>query len=279
VSTVKVDEPRMLTAALVQAAVAAGRPALDEAAAKQVLAAYGVAVPAGGLAGSAAEAVKLAAGLGGPVVMKAVGALIQHKTESRLVVLDLRSADEVAEAYEGLAARAGDALEAVLVEEMVCGSREFMVGMKRDIAFGAVVAFGLGGTMTEVFHDIVLAIPPVTEGDAAELFDIIRGTKLLGDFRGQPAVDRDKLAAVVMAVASIAANHPQIAEIDEPRLHVGSGGSAGPSFTGHRRRLGRRVPLGRVRASQHHRRRVFGRHLSGEPPRRRILRSARLRES
>ena len=203
-----------VTAGIVDAALAAGHPALDEAAAKQVLAAYGVPVPAGGLVHSAAEGVHLAASLGRPVAMKAVGALIQHKTEAQLVLLDLRTADEVAGAYAALAVRAGDALEAVLVEEMLAGSRELMVGMKRDAAFGPVVAFGLGGTMTEVFRDIVLAIPPVAEGDVAELLDLIRGTALLGPFRGQPAVDRGKLTDIIQAVARIAADHPRIAEID-----------------------------------------------------------------
>ena len=208
---------------IVDKALAAGRPALDEAAAKQVLAAYGVPVPAGGLVHSAPEAAELAASLGVPVAMKAVGALIQHKTETQLVVLDLRSPDEVAETYVALAERAGDALEAVLVEEMVAGSRELMVGMKRDAAFGPVVAFGLGGTMTEVFRDIVLAVSPGSEGDVAELPDLIRGKALLGAFRGQPAVDRAQLVAIIEAVAQIAADHPQIAEIDVNPLLVRGG--------------------------------------------------------
>jgi acyl-CoA synthetase (NDP forming) len=211
------------TTGIVEKALAAGRPALDEAAAKQVLAAYGVPVPAGDLVHSASEAADLAASLGVPVAMKAVGALIQHKTETRLVVLDLRTPAEVADAYTALAERAGDALEAVLVEEMVAGSREFMVGMKRDAAFGPVVAFGLGGTMTEVFRDIALAISPSAEGDVSELPDLIRGKALLGAFRGQPAVDRAALAAVMEAVAQIAADHPRIAEIDVNPLLIRAG--------------------------------------------------------
>ncbi len=209
--------------AIVEKALAAGRPALDEAAAKQVLAAYGVPVPAGGLVYSAPEAAELAASLGVPVAMKAVGALIQHKTEAQLVVLGLRTPDEVAQTYVALAERAGDALEAVLVEEMVAGSRELMVGMKRDVAFGPVVAFGLGGTMTEVFRDVVLAVSPGSEGDVAELPDLIRSKALLGAFRGQPAVDRAKLVAIIDAVARIAADHPEIAEIDVNPLLVRDG--------------------------------------------------------
>ncbi len=211
------------TREIVEKALAAGRPALDEAAAKQVLAAYHVPVPSGGLVRSAPEAADLASSMGVPVAVKAVGSLIQHKTETQLVILDLRTPDEVAAAYVALAERAGDALEAVLVEEMVFGSRELMVGMKRDAAFGPVVAFGLGGTMTEVFRDIVLAVSPGSEGDLAELPGLIRGSALLGPFRGQPAVDHDKLTAVIEAVARIAADHPRIAEIDlNPILIRGS---------------------------------------------------------
>ena len=219
----QVDDALARAREVIESALAAGRPALDEAAAKQVLAAYGVPVPAGGLTHSAPEAIDLAASLGVPVAIKAVGALIQHKTETQLVILDLRTADEVAEAYRALAERAGDALEAVLVEEMVAGSRELMVGMKRDAAFGPVVAFGLGGTMTEVFRDIALAITHGAEGDVAELPDLIRGTAVLGAFRGRPAVDRVKLVAIIEAVARIAADHPRIAEIDVNPLLVRDG--------------------------------------------------------
>ena len=220
---VQAHDALALVAEIVEKALAAGRPALDEAASKQVLAAYGVPVPQGGLVHSAAEAADLVASLGVPVAMKATGALIQHKTEKQLVVLNVRTSDEAAETYAALAERAGEALEAVLVEEMVAGSREFMVGMNRDAAFGPVVAFGLGGTMTEVFRDIALAVSPGSEGDVAELPGLIRSKALLGPFRGQAAVDQDKLTAIIEAVARIAADHPRIAEIDvNPILIRGS---------------------------------------------------------
>lgn len=217
---VQAHDALAVTTEIVDKALAAGRPALDEAEAKQVLAAYGVPVPRGGLVQSAREAAELAASLGGPVALKAVGTRIQHKTEKRLVVLDLRTPEEVAAAFDGLAERAGGDLEAVLVEEMVAGSREFLVGMKRDAAFGPVVAFGLGGTMTEVFRDIALGVTPGSGGDLAELPGLIRGTALLGPFRGQPAVDRGRLTEILEAVARIAADHPRIAEVDVNPLLV-----------------------------------------------------------
>jgi acyl-CoA synthetase (NDP forming) len=217
-----VHDARDVAAGIVEGALRAGRPALDEAAAKQVLAAYGIPVPAGGVVHSALEAVDLAAALGGPVALKAAGALIQHKTEAGLVLLDLRTPDEVGAGYAILAERAGDALEGVLVEQMVAGSREFLIGMKRDAAFGPVVTFGLGGTMTEVFRDIVLAIPPIADDDVSELLGLIKSRALLGSFRGLPAVDRDKLVAIFQAVARLAAEQPRIAEIDvNPLLIAG----------------------------------------------------------
>ncbi len=202
------------SSAIIEEAVRAGRGALDEHEAKALLSAYGVPVPGGGLAHSEAKALSLAAAMGGAVALKAVGQSIQHKTEAQLVILDLREPKEVAAAYRGIVERAGDDLAAVLVEEMVSGAREFMVGMKRDAAFGPVVAFGLGGTMTEVFRDIALAIPPFDEREADEILGLIQAQPLLGAFRGQPAVDRRRLADVLLAVARIAEDHPEIAEID-----------------------------------------------------------------
>ena len=221
--SVQAHDALAFTADVVERALAAGLPALDEAASKQILAAYGVRVPRGGVAHSATEAAALTSSLGAPVAMKATGALIQHKTEKQLVVLEVRSPDEAAQTYTALAKRAGDALEGVLVEEMVAGSREFMAGMNRDAAYGPVVAFGLGGTMTEVLHDIALAVTPGSEGDVAELPGLIRGKALLGPFRGQVPVDQDRLTTVLEAVARIAADHPRIVEIDiNPILICGS---------------------------------------------------------
>ena len=200
--------------ALVRDAAAAGRGSLNEWEAKQLLAAYDVPIPRGGLARSKEDAVGLAVGFRGPVALKAVGGTIHHKTEAGLVVLGLHTPGEVADAYKGIRQRAGDDLEAVLVEEMVAGSREFLVGMERDPAFGPVVLFGLGGVMTEVLRDVALAPSPGTERDVTELFDLIRSRELLGAFRGQPAVDRQQLAQIVLAVARIAEDHPEIREID-----------------------------------------------------------------
>jgi acyl-CoA synthetase (NDP forming) len=221
--------PPPAAVALVRAAVAARRPALDEWCSKQLLAAYGVPVPAGALVTSDTAAVEAAAhiGAGGRsrVALKAVGADIHHKTEHGLVLLGVPADDPraVAGAYRLMAERAGDALEGVLVEEMVAGDREFLVGLKRDPVFGPIVAFGLGGVLTEALGDVALAVVPLSERDIAELPDLIRAKKLLGPFRGAPPVDRAVLGDIVRAIAAIAADFPEIAEIDINPLLVAGG--------------------------------------------------------
>jgi acyl-CoA synthetase (NDP forming) len=155
--------------------------------------------------------------------MKAVGSDIQHKTELGLVMLRVEGPDAAAEAYRSLERRAlgtGAGLEGVLVERMVAGNREFMVGMKRDPLFGPVVAFGLGGVLTEALGDVALALAPVDNADAAELPGLIRAKQLLGPFRGYPPVDRAALAKIIQAIGRIALDHPHIAEIDVNPLLV-----------------------------------------------------------
>jgi acyl-CoA synthetase (NDP forming) len=208
--------------ALVQAALAAGRTALTEPESKALLAAYGVAVPPGELVTSEAAAVAAARRLGGKLALKAVGSGILHKTEGGLVALGVSGDDDVAATYRALRERAGDLGEGVLLERMVAGGRELLAGFKRDPAYGPVVAFGLGGVLTEVLADVALALAPLDQAGALELLDLIRSRPLLGAFRGAPPVDRAALAGVLAALSRIAIDLPEVAEIDvNPLLIAG----------------------------------------------------------
>ena len=102
--------------------------------------------------------------------------------------------EEAADTFSLLQERAGDQLDGVLVERMAAGSREFLAGLKRDPAYGPVVAFGLGENATEVIGDVALALAPLDEADVAALPGLIRSRRLLGEFRGAPPVDRAALA-------------------------------------------------------------------------------------
>jgi acyl-CoA synthetase (NDP forming) len=210
-------------AGLIAQAVASGKSALDEWEAKAVFSAYGIPVPAGAFVTDEASAVQAATSIGGRVVMKGMATGIHHKTEAGLVVLGVESPEAVASTYRLLEERAQGALQGVIVEQMVAGNREFMVGLKRDDIFGPVVAFGLGGVLTEALGDVALAVAPMTDADAEELPDLIRAKKLLGPFRGYPPVDRSQLSAIIKAVGQIALDHPQVAEIDVNPLLVEGG--------------------------------------------------------
>ena len=207
-------------AAVVADAVAHGRGALDEWQAKALLAGYGIAVPEGGLARSEDEAVAIARRLDGPVVVKAIGPRISHKTEHGLVALDLRGDEAVRAAARSLLALTEGQDAVLLVERMVRGAREFMVGMKRDPLFGPVVVFGIGGIFTEAHKDIALGVTPLEDRDIEGMLAGIRASALLDDFRGLPPVDRASLAGAIRALARIAEDHPAVTEIDVNPLIV-----------------------------------------------------------
>jgi acyl-CoA synthetase (NDP forming) len=199
---------------IIRSAVSDGCAALDERQAKAVLAAYGVAVPEGGGARDENEAVAIARRVGFPVALKAVGPHISHKTERGLVVLGIQDEETVRTAAQSLLERAGDPDASLLVERMLHGARELMVGMKRDPLFGPVVVFGIGGVFTEALKDISLGVTPLAQRDVDQMLAGIRSAALLGSFRGMPPVDHAALTAVILAVARIAEDHPAITEID-----------------------------------------------------------------
>ena len=211
---------RREAAAIIAAAVAQGLTALDEWQAKVLLAGYGIPVPEGGLARNEDEAVAIAGRLDGPVVVKAIGADIAHKTERGLVALDLLGDEAVRTAVRTLLAHTEGEDAALLVERMVRGRREFMVGMKRDASYGPVVVFGVGGIFAEAHRDITLGVTPLEERDIEGMLEGIRASALLDAFRGMPPVDRASLATAIRALARIAEDHPAITEIDVNPLIV-----------------------------------------------------------
>src|SRR5512133_1352394 len=205
---------------VVAAAVAQGLGALDEWQAKVLLAGYGIAVPEGDLARDEDEAVAIARRLDGPVVAKAIGPHISHKTEHGLVALDLHGEGAVRSAARSLLALTDGPDAVLLVERMVRGAREFMIGMKRDPLFGPVILFGVGGIFAEAHHDVALGVTPLEERDVEGMLTGIRASALLDAFRGLPPVDRASLFTAIRALERIAADHPAVTEIDVNPLIV-----------------------------------------------------------
>lgn len=180
---------------------------LSEHAAKQLLRAYGIRVPREQLVTSAAAAVRAAGLVGYPVVMKASGPQLGHKTELGLVKIGLTSASQIRDAYRELtdiARYENVPLDGILVCQMVERGVEMVVGVTRDDLFGPTVTVGLGGVLVEVLRDAAVRVPPFGEDQARAMLTELRGQPLLEGVRGAPPADVDALVEVVLRVQRMA---------------------------------------------------------------------------
>ena len=159
-------------------------------------------------------AVETAARLGDRVVLKAEASGVLHKTEAGAVRLDLRSATEVAAAYAELASTFDDRLQRVLVQPMLAGGVETIVGVVQEPVFGPLVVFGLGGVTTDVLGDRSARLTPLTDADAEAMIGEIRAAPLLLGRAGSPSVDTAGLAGVLLRVSRLADDLPEVAELD-----------------------------------------------------------------
>ncbi len=185
---------------------------------RAMLADAGVPFPTARLVRSRAEAVAAGGDLVFPVVLKAVGLL--HKSDAGGVVLGIRDEAALLAAYGDVLARL--APEACTVEEMadLTDGVELIVGVRQDARFGPVALVGLGGVLTEVWHDVATVLAPVTPAAAERALRALRGAPLLAGVRGRPAVDVAAAAAVVARVTEVAAAHPELADVEVNPLLV-----------------------------------------------------------
>ncbi len=202
-----------------------GKSALTEKESKELLHEYGVPVIRETVAQNAGEAVRHAEEIGFPVVLKGLGSTLLHKTEQGLVHLNIADADAVKIAVSSIEKRAADKLEGILVQPRVQGNREFVAGLFQDPQFGPVIMFGIGGILTEALSDVSFRLAPLTEKDANEMLGEIRAQKLLGKFRGEESVDRDKLIRALMGLSEIGIDFPEITEVDINPLMAAEDGS------------------------------------------------------
>jgi len=198
---------------------AEGRSSLTAPEGKLVCDAYGIAVPKEGVATSAAEAARLASGMGFPVVLKIVSPEILHKTEAGGVLVGLHSAAEVEQGFATIMANAKryDAkakLLGVQVQQMLAGGQEVIVGAVTDPSFGKLVAFGLGGVLVEVLKDITFRLAPASREEALSMLDGIAAAEILKGVRGAEAINREALASVIQSVSQLVSDFPEIAELD-----------------------------------------------------------------
>ena len=201
-------------AKVIQAALAEGRTLLSEYESKELLRAYAIPVTREkevhdekGFKGALAE-------IGFPLVIKASGPGLSHKTERGLVHVDIRNRSEAMAAFKAIVKETGADGASVLVQEMVRGKREFMAGLIRDKQFGPCVTFGLGGIFTEIFRDIAFRVAPVDKPDVLDMINELKAAKLLEANRGMPAADLDQIVHLVVQVGKIGLEQSNIKEID-----------------------------------------------------------------
>jgi acetyltransferase len=208
---------RARAAAAIARARREGRAALDGAEVRALLAAYGFPLVESRSATSAADAIAAAQEIGYPVVLKADSRRIVHKTDVGGVRVDLRNADEVGAAYReivGRLRRRAPDLQ-VLVQRMVRGGREVILGMARDVQFGPLMMFGLGGVFVEVMRDVSIRIHPLTDVGARLMVERIRGFPLLAGARGEPPVARERIEECLLRLSQLVSDFEgEIAEID-----------------------------------------------------------------
>jgi acyl-CoA synthetase (NDP forming) len=187
---------------------------LSELRAKQVLAAYGIPVTRDELCSSSAEAERAAATIGYPVVMKASGSTLLHKSDRGLVRTGVTSEREARETYARLMDAAPEA-EGVLVCEQISAGVETVVGVVQDELFGPAVMFGLGGIAVEVFRDVTFRVPPFDKMEARRMVEEIRSVSLLKGPRGAAKANIGAIVDVIMKVQRLAMDLAgDIAELD-----------------------------------------------------------------
>ena len=191
---------------------------MDLVLARQMISGCGVQFAHWQVVSSAEAALSAAAGLDGPVALKSAAPDVVHKSDSGCVVLGVAGDEAVEKAYAEVTARAAAAgsatPERVLVEPMIPGLAEIIIGLKRDETFGAVVLVGLGGIFTEVLEDFVLRLCPVTEPEALGMFKELRGFSVLAGARGKPHCDLDALARVAVSISRLGNDRDDILELD-----------------------------------------------------------------
>jgi acetyl-CoA synthetase (ADP-forming) len=200
-------------------------PTLSEAASKELLGAFGVPFPDERIVATPDAAVAAAGEIGHPVVVKLGGDGIAHKTERGLVRLGLGSDAQVADAAAALLAAATpeDGEVHLLVAPMLRATRELIAGLHHDPTFGMTVMLGVGGILAEAVADVAFRLVPLERVDAEEMIDDLALQALLGPFRGEPAVDRDAVADVLLGLSAAAEQRPDIASADLNPLLVVDG--------------------------------------------------------
>lgn len=196
-----------------------GRKNLLEEEGQEVLLAYGLPIPKSMVAIKEKEAIRAAKRIGYPVVMKIVSPQIIHKSDAGGVKVGLKTPQEVKKAFREISKNArkynkNAMIKGVLVQEMVKGGKETIVGSKQELGFGPVVMFGMGGIYVEVLKDVTFRIAPITNSEADEMISSIKTNKLLQGVRGEKPSDLQKLSECIQKISQLVTDFQGIKELD-----------------------------------------------------------------
>jgi acetyl-CoA synthetase (ADP-forming) len=200
-------------------AVKEGRKNLLETEAKAVCRNYGIPVTKSELATNEREAARLAEKIGFPVVLKILSPDIIHKSDVGGVMVNLKDAKEVRDAYQQIMKNvknhnAKAKILGILVQEMAPSSTEVIVGAIKDPQFGPALMFGLGGVFVEVLKDVTFRIAPVAADEAREMIGEVKAYPLLKGYRGSPPADIDAIVKIILATSKLVMEHQEVKELD-----------------------------------------------------------------
>ena len=196
-----------------------GRAVLTEVESKELLEQADIPVVETRLAKSKKEAIRISKELGFPVVLKIASPDIVHKSDSGGVKLGVANATQVGKAYSEIMSSIKEkypnaAIQGLAIQRMAPPGLEVIVGMSKDVQFGPVLMFGLGGILVEVLKDVSFRIVPLTRRDAAEMIREIKGYPLLEGYRGQEPADISALEELIVKVSQFVDQNPEMKELD-----------------------------------------------------------------
>ena len=226
------DVDRAAARAILDGATRDGRESLTEFESLALLRTYGIPVAESQLVAREGDLAAAGLALGYPLAMKLVSPDVSHKTDVGGVRLGIATEAQLRAEYHELIRTVrerapGAKVNGVLIQQMVSGGRETIVGISRDPSFGSLVMFGLGGIFVEALQDVIFRMTPIDDAQALEMIRGIRGARVLAGMRGAPPVDHSALAAAVRRIAQLGADFPQILELDvNPLLAMAHGAIA-----------------------------------------------------
>ncbi len=202
-----------------------GRDQLTTLESIDLLSAYGIRTCKYDFAANLEDALKVANEIGYPVVMKITSTKISHKTEIGGVIVNIKSENELKDAYNGLIERLRskgleNSLDGVIIQEMVKGDREMVCGIATDPQYGHLMMFGLGGIYVETIKDIIFRVGPINDNDADEMVKSVKAYKILMGSRGELPANIDQIKETLLRLSQLIKDFPFIEELDINPLKV-----------------------------------------------------------